>query len=480
MTIEIVKGKNYPYCFINGLEKVNPNIRSSIEKILYSSMSYFVKNFQRTYKYKRGEWDGRDVLMYKSRSGSIYFPVGLINEAVSIITAHGINVTIKSAPKKKKINTKFVWKSDKKLYDFQEKALNAFISEGDKYSINVNSGIICMPTGSGKTIVLCKIIEYYSQPTLIVVHTKELLHQWVNVIGEVFGIEASVIGDGTVKYNSDIAVATMQTLNSLIKKRKIDLSGFSTLVIDEAHRAPAETIYSISMRCDANVRVGATATPHREDGADLKMYAALGPIVININAIDLIKSGVIAKPEFRFLRPPIVPIRGREWSDVRDIGIVANDERNDMIVEEVKKLVKDGHSVYISVDIIDHGEILIERLKSVGLRAEWLHGRHSSKLRKRVIEEFRRGELSIIVSTLLKEGVDIPEITAYVNAGGGKSEVSTIQKVGRALRKSEKKGLSAVIVDFIDGGHVFLTRHWDARWFAYREYYGHYCPFPGD
>jgi len=98
-------------------------------------------------------------------------------------------------------------------------------------------------------------------------------------------------------------------------------------------------------------------------------------------------------------------------------------------------------------------------------------------VRSNSIKEFKEGKVDVIVSTLLKEGVDIPEITAYVNAGGGKSEISNIQRVGRALRRSKDGTKDAVIVDFIDGGHKFLSEHWDSRWRTYREFYGDYCPF---
>lgn len=474
MTVRVIKGRNYPYCFINGLEKEDKTIASLAIKALEREMSYYVKNFERTDKYKKGEWDGRDVLIRRSRSGSLYFPVGLLESALKILESHGIEVILEMPTLQPITKEDFTWISDKKLYDFQKQAVESFVSGGNAFS---QGGVICLPTGSGKTLVLCEIIRRYSRRTLIIIHTKELLYQWKGVIEDIFGFTPSIIGGDKKDEFKPITIATMQTLHGMIKRGERDLSYFRTLIVDEAHRAPAETLYDISLRCDADVRCGATATPRREDGAELKMYAALGPLVVNITPVELIKKGYIAKPTFRFIRSPFNPIRGMKWSDVRAVGIVANNERNSMIVSEIKKLVSEGHKIYTSVDTIDHGDILFEMIKNEKIKVKWIHGSNKMDVRSNSIKEFKEGKVDVIVSTILKEGVDIPEITAYVNAGGGKSEISNIQRVGRALRRSKDGTKDAVIVDFIDGGHKFLSEHWDSRWRTYREFYGDYCPF---
>ena len=474
MTVRVTKGRNYPYCFISGLEKEDKIMSNLASKALEQEMSYYVKNFERTDKYKRGEWDGREVLIGKSRTGALYFPVGLLNIATRVLDSHGIEFKIEGPIPKTHSKEEFVWISKKKLYGFQEDAVLSFMTADNPFSC---SGVVCLPTGSGKSLILCEIIRRFARRTLIIVHTKELLYQWDSVIKEIFGISPALIGDGNNDEFGIITVATMQTLHGQLRKGERDLSYFGTLIVDEAHRAPAETIYAIALRCDADVRCGATATPRREDNADLKMYAALGQLVVNVTPTELIKSGYIAKPTFRFKRSPFNPIRGRNWQDVRAIGIVANDGRNELIVEEINKLVDEGHRIYVSVDTLDHGDILIEMVKKREIKARWIHGSHKSKHRKEVISEFKSGEVDVIISTLLKEGVDIPEITAYVNAGGGKSEISNIQRVGRALRQSKDGTKNAVIVDFIDGGHKFLSEHWDSRWRTYREFYGELCPF---
>jgi superfamily II DNA or RNA helicase len=89
-----------------------------------------------------------------------------------------------------------------------------------------------------------------------------------------------------------------------------------------------------------------------------------------------------------------------------------------------------------------------------------------------MIEKFAGDELNCLISTLLGEGVDIPSMTTIIMAGGLKTPVGVVQKVGRALRKSPGKE-EAIIVDFRDKG-PWLSQHFQERMDVYRETYGEY------
>ena len=52
----------------------------------------------------------------------------------------------------------------------------------------------------------------------------------------------------------------------------------------------------------------------------------------------------------------------------------------------------------------------------------------------------KSGKIQCVIATVSwVEGVDIPNLTCVINAGGGKSEIQTLQKIGRGLRKTETK-----------------------------------------
>jgi superfamily II DNA/RNA helicase len=74
--------------------------------------------------------------------------------------------------------------------------------------------------------------------------------------------------------------------------------------------------------------------------------------------------------------------------------------------------------------------------------------------REQILEEFESGDRDILISTILKEGVDIPDISSIVLAHGQKSDLETIQTIGRALRPT---GNHARIVDVADRGEYFRS-----------------------
>jgi len=198
---------------------------------------------------------------------------------------------------------------------------------------------------------------------------------------------------------------------------------------------------------NAPVRIGASATACRTDGAELKIWASVGEIKCEITPTELIKAGILAKPRFEFIRPPPVYVsRWEKWHRAYIDGIVANEGRNALVVKKALEYSKKGHTVYVHVDRIDHGDILSDRIPG----SVFLHGRHSKELRAKVLDDFGSGKIKVLVSTLLKEGINIPSMSCFIAAGGGKSEIAVIQKAGRALRVATRKK-EAIIV---------TCRHW--------------------
>ena len=218
-------------------------------------------------------------------------------------------------------------------------------------------------------------------------------------------------------------------------------------------------------------RFGLSATPWRRiRGEELKIEGVIGPIIYEVKAEDLIREKFLAKPKFKVIEyESFMPSLAERYKELYEEVIMENEERNKAIVESAYKLAKQGHRVLIDVKRIEHGKILVEMLKKKGINAEFLSSQ--SPNRWEIFEKFKNGEINVLVSTLLKEGVDIPEISAIILAGGGKSDIMTIQTIGRALRPKGRSG--AVIVDIKDEDPLLFT-HFIERQKALKQYYGKY------
>ena len=115
----------------------------------------------------------------------------------------------------------------------------------------------------------------------------------------------------------------------------------------------------------------------------------------------------------------------------------------DDLISEVNKEVDKGHKILITTLTKRMAEDLTEYMKDVGIRVRYLHSDIDTLERAEIIRNMRLDVFDVLVGiNLLREGLDIPEITlvAILDAdkeGFLRSEVSLIQTIGRAARNSE-------------------------------------------
>lgn len=429
-------------------------------------MSYFVQNAQRTKAFKEGRWDGKESLLFKSKKGIYFFPAGMLDTARRVFKDFEVEYFVQD------IKIDHVRKNYKpldlkwtglELRDYQLKAVTDIQ--------NNEGGTICLPTGSGKTLIMLRLAYEYNLPFIVIVHTKELLYQWERTVREYFdGFTPGLVGDGNNHFDK-ITIAMLQTVHQMIAKGDTSKFDFPVLFFDEMHRVAADTAYTVAMQINAPARIGSSATPARIDGKEKKLWAAMGEIKSRIPATELIERGLLAKPMFQFLTPPATYIsRGTKWHDAYLQGIVLNEGRNDLIIKKTKELSAEGLTVYVHVERIDHGQMLQGRLPG----SVFLSGTDNSTRRQLVLKEFEAGKIKILVSTLLREGVNIQSMNCFVAAGGMKSPIGVIQRIGRALRIAPGK-TEAIIVDFRDSGR-FLGSHFEERYECYKGTFGDYVP----
>ena len=115
----------------------------------------------------------------------------------------------------------------------------------------------------------------------------------------------------------------------------------------------------------------------------------------------------------------------------------------DDLIGEVNKEVDKKHKILITTLTKRMAEDLTQYMKDVGIRVRYLHSDIDTLERAQIIRDMRLDVFDVLVGiNLLREGLDIPEITlvAILDAdkeGFLRSETSLIQTIGRAARNSE-------------------------------------------
>lgn len=222
--------------------------------------------------------------------------------------------------------------------------------------------ILCAATGLGKTVMGLLIAGQLGYATLVVVHTKVLMDQWLERIK----VKPGVLPDASVgifqgdreefgdKY--DIVIAMVHTLAN----RSADHPIFSwpgLVIVDETHRMGAPTWNAVAHRFKAAKRLGLTATPYRRDGGDRLFLDTVGQIAWTAKTPMMIPKVKKKQTVFEFPDKGLPPF-------LEDKYISEDMLRNQQIVREVAMARKVGRNILILTKLVSHALILKNLISS--------------------------------------------------------------------------------------------------------------------
>ncbi len=429
-----------------------------ISEVAYET-SYFEEGAKFVKAYKMGTWDGRKHLFNK-RSGA--FPTGLLSTVKRVCEEAGAAVEIvdhRMAPRPNKDGFELHGVSMTSKYDYQMDACKAAVEK--------KQGIIKIATGGGKTGCAVAIAKYLGLPTLMIVPTRELMHQTRKSFMKFLQIQdpsvIGIIGDGFWEPGSFVTIAITDTLESRLNEEECIefLSNIDVLFMDEAHRCGSETYFKAVMTCPAYYRIALSATPlDRTDGANLRILAATGDIVIDIPNKLLVDRGVTAKADIIWdkVAEPVLSTKQR-YVHVYKQGVVENKVFAQRVVDWTKAAVENNLTVVIMVEEIEQGKMLDEMLWTetgkIFIPHQFIHGNETPEVRDKALRDFGAGELPVlIISRIGDEGIDLQNIHVLLLAGSRKSKIRTLQRLGRGLR-----GDRLIVVEFANYCHKYLIKH---------------------
>ncbi|HWS00020.1 MAG TPA: DEAD/DEAH box helicase, partial [Prolixibacteraceae bacterium] len=320
-----------------------------------------------------------------------------------------------------------------------------------------DSGLLEAGTGAGKTVMALCLIAQRGQPALIIVHTKELLNQWISRIESFLSIpraEVGIIGGGQFAIGTRITVATVQ---SLYKRLGEVVPHIGHLICDECHRAPSRIFTEAVNAFDARYRLGLTATPWRRDGLSKVIFWYVGDVTGRIDKQALVKAGNLCRAELHWVGTGFSPFADASAEYSKALSELTEDEtRNRLICKTISE--NNGHGISL---ILSDRKAHCDALKDIlfnahGTQTEVLTGSTSPKERERIITALHDGGCRYLIATgqLIGEGFDLPGISTVFLTTPVKFSGRLIQYIGRALRPAPGKD-KAMIFDFVDDHGVF-------------------------
>jgi superfamily II DNA or RNA helicase len=358
-------------------------------------------------------------------------------------------------------------KFDGTLTAVQEEAAKAILAE--------DIGVLVAPPGVGKTVVGIHVIAVREVNTVILVHRKPLLDQWVSQLSVFLGIppkEIGQVGGGKQKVTGRIDVAMIQ---SLVRKGSVSdlVAGYGHVVIDECHHLPAVSFERVLSEVKAKYVTGLTATPYRRDGHQPIIEMQCGPTRFAVTP----KSQTARRPfEHRlFVRETSFRLADSDSKPVIQevyAALAADEMRNEFLLQDIIDALAEGRSPIVLTERKDHLEYLASRLRSFAKHLIVLRGGMKAKECKAAFGQLSsvpEGEERLVLATgrYVGEGFDDSRLDTLILALPVSWKGTLIQYTGRLHRLHPGKS-DVRIYDYVDVHVPMLARMFEKRRKGYR------------
>jgi superfamily II DNA or RNA helicase len=350
-------------------------------------------------------------------------------------------------------------------------------------------GVLAATTAFGKTVVAAKLIAERKVNTLILVHRKQLLAQWIMRLSEFLMINETIVAvesaqkrgrkkklniigsfcAGKNQLSSIIDVAVMQSLYCADDIRE-HVKNYGMIIVDECHHVPAFSFEQIIKQANAKYIYGLTATPARKDGHHPIIFMYCGPIRFRVDALKQAQQRPFAHfviPRFTsFCMPDEDKEQGFSIQDVY-ASIVHDEIRNQLIVNDVLRCHEAGRHCLVLTERTEHVKMLAKMLSQNNPNVIALTGGMSAKETTALLGKIAataQDEALTIVATgkLIGEGFDEPRLDTLFLAMPISWKGTLQQYAGRLHRIYEGKK-EVQIYDYVDVRVRMLERMYSKR-----------------
>jgi len=340
-------------------------------------------------------------------------------------------------------------------------------------------GVLSASTAFGKTVVAAFLIASRAVNTLVLVHRKELLDQWIERLGQFLDIPRKSIGrigGGKREPYGMIDVGMIQTIN---RKGIVDdsIGNYGHIVVDECHHISARSFEIVARQSKAKYVSGLSATVIRKDGHHPIIFMNCGPIRYKVDdktqaARRPFTHRVITRAT-NFRLPHSFEVD--RYTAIQEIYgfLEESSNRNELIVSDVIGTVNDGRFPLILSERKNHLQKLADMLSGKIENVIVMKGGMGKKQRKniqQILDGLSENGSSVIIATgkYLGEGFDNPRLDALFLTLPISWRGTIAQYAGRLHRINDRKK-EVLIYDYADLYVPVLARMYGRRIKGYRS-----------
>ena len=312
------------------------------------------------------------------------------------------------------------------LRDYQEFLLSKTV---EAFKRGFRRPLVVAPCGAGKSYIFAEMIRRTQGEVLVLTHRQELKQQHEQLLRE-------------------LNITNARVSMILTEANRLGQNTLPTFIIaDEAHLSRSNSWVKVIEYYDT-FTVGLTATPVRLDGKP--MGDVYDTLITGVDTKWLIEHERLAP--YEYYAPTTV-----DTSGLRTIGgdyVISDLERlmNERaiygnVIESYRRFAQGERSIAYCVSVA-HATATAQAFNSSGIRAEVLHSGTPRTQRERIMDDFRRGEFSVLCNVgIISEGISIDEVTCCMLLRPTESIALGIQQMMRCMRYLP--GKTAKIIDFV-------------------------------
>jgi superfamily II DNA or RNA helicase/very-short-patch-repair endonuclease len=351
------------------------------------------------------------------------------------------------------------------LHPEQQKAADALLAH--------DIGVLAATTAFGKTVVGAWLIAQRRVSTLVLVHRRQLLEQWVDRLATFLNVpKASIgrIGAGRKKPTGALDVALIQ---SLVRKGVVDdqVNGYGHLIVDECHHLSAHSFEQVARRAKARFVLGLSATVTRKDGHQPIIFMQCGPVRYRVNArvqasLRPFEHTVIVRATSFVSRGELEADKRRQFQSLYK-ELIEDDARNQRICDDVVDAVRLGGSPLVLTERHEHLDRLAANLSERLRHVLVLRGGVGIKRRRAVAEELAgipgdHERVLLATGKYIGEGFDDARLDTLFVTLPISWRGTVAQYVGRLHRLHDGKR-EVRVYDYADLEVPMLARMFDRR-----------------
>jgi superfamily II DNA or RNA helicase/very-short-patch-repair endonuclease len=392
----------------------------------------------------------------------IGLPRGCLDDVRKTLTDLGVRTAIRD---ERRDGSRLEVKFQGELRQQQKAAAEAMLRH--------ETGVLAATTAFGKTVVAAWLIARRGVNTLVLVHRRQLLDQWIERLSTFLDVPAKSIGRIGAGRNRPTGQIDVGTIQSLVRKGVVDdrVAEYGHVIVDECHHLSAHSFEQVVHQAKARFVVGLSATVARKDGHHPIIFMQCGPVRHQVNARAQAASRpfqhfVLVQPtSFQPNRSPD-PDKRVEFHTLYQ-ELVDDQTRTRRICEDVVDSVRNGRSPLILTERNEHLDRFEHELTSRVDHVVVLRAGMGKKQRQAVNERLAAiprhgGRVILATGKYIGEGFDDPRLDTLFLTLPVSWRGTVAQYAGRLHRLYDGKR-EVRIYDYADLNVPMLARMFDRR-----------------